>query len=157
MNWTMPELVKSSVWSPAGTRLALGTTAWPRSAKNSTKRRRISAAGNEQILGSGPGWAVRWPHGTEQAAAGGMAPPDPRGGAGAGARSKRTERRHSVEPAITAPTISAERQAAREAGRATRIRWPAVSRGAAAAEPLGQVSELIAGGPRSGGPGSRER
>ena len=40
LNWTMPLLVKSSVWSPAGTRLALGTTAWPRSAKNSRKRRR---------------------------------------------------------------------------------------------------------------------
>ena len=26
MNWTIPEFVKSSVWSPAGTRLALGTT-----------------------------------------------------------------------------------------------------------------------------------
>ena len=43
LNWTIPEFVKSRVWSPAGTRLALGTTVWPRSAKNSTKRRRISA------------------------------------------------------------------------------------------------------------------
>src|SRR5690349_15127207 len=39
----MPEFVNSSVWSPAGTRLALGTTVWPRSAKNSTNRPRISA------------------------------------------------------------------------------------------------------------------
>ena len=53
MNWTIPEFVKSSVGSPAGTRLALGTTAWPRSAKNSTKRRRISAAGSATIRGSG--------------------------------------------------------------------------------------------------------
>ena len=38
--------------SPAGTRLALGTTVWPRSAKNSTNRRRISAAGSATIRGS---------------------------------------------------------------------------------------------------------
>src|SRR5829696_2228281 len=39
----MPEFVNSSVWSPAGTRLALGTIVWPRSAKNSRNRARISA------------------------------------------------------------------------------------------------------------------
>src|SRR5436189_6383481 len=49
----MPELVNRSVASPAGTRLALGMGAWPRSAKNSTNRRRISAAGNATIRGSG--------------------------------------------------------------------------------------------------------
>ena len=52
MNWTIPEFVKSSVWSPAGTRLALGTTVWPRSAKNSMKRRRISADESDVIRGS---------------------------------------------------------------------------------------------------------
>ena len=48
----MPEFVKSSVWSPAGTRLALGTTVWPRSAKNSMKRRRISSPDSHLIRGS---------------------------------------------------------------------------------------------------------
>ena len=59
LNWTMPLLVNSSVWSPAGTRLALGTTVWPRSAKNSRKRPRISVAGSEGDPGvpSSPG---RW-------------------------------------------------------------------------------------------------
>ena len=53
MNWTIPEFVKRSVWSPAGTRLARsGRAVWPRSAKNSTKRRRISAAGSGWIRGS---------------------------------------------------------------------------------------------------------
>jgi hypothetical protein len=33
LNWTMPLFVKSSVWSPPGTRLALWTIVWPRSAK----------------------------------------------------------------------------------------------------------------------------
>jgi class 3 adenylate cyclase len=46
----MPELVKSSVWSPVGTRLALGTTVWPRSAKKSRKRWRISAAGMAPLV-----------------------------------------------------------------------------------------------------------
>ncbi len=58
MNWTIPELVKSSVWSPAGTSEALGTAACPRSSKNSTNRRRISAAGSAVIRGSGPGGGV---------------------------------------------------------------------------------------------------
>ena len=53
MNWTIPEFVNRSVASPAGTRLALGTGVCPRSAKNSTNRRRISAAGNATIRGSG--------------------------------------------------------------------------------------------------------
>ena len=52
MNWTIPEFVNRSVWSPAGTRLALGTTVWPRSAKNSMKRRRISPDGRDVIRGS---------------------------------------------------------------------------------------------------------
>ena len=59
LNWTIPEFVNSSVWSPAGTRLALGTTVWPRSAKNSTNRRRISADGRAWIRGSGRTSAVR--------------------------------------------------------------------------------------------------
>ena len=58
MNWTIPEFVKRSVWSPAGTRLALGTAVWPRSSKNSTKRRRISAAGSDVIRGSCSGTGV---------------------------------------------------------------------------------------------------
>ena len=48
----MPEFVNRSVWSPAGTRLALGTTVWPRSAKNSTKRARISAPVRYGMTGS---------------------------------------------------------------------------------------------------------
>src|SRR5262245_19461674 len=40
----MPELTNSRVWSPAGTRLALGTIVWPRSAKNSRNFARISDA-----------------------------------------------------------------------------------------------------------------
>src|SRR5438445_4484729 len=48
----MPEFVKRSVGSPAGTRLADGTIVWPRAAKNSTNRRRISAAGRASIRGS---------------------------------------------------------------------------------------------------------
>src|SRR6476660_9428235 len=68
----MPELVNSRVWSPAGTRLALGTAACPRSAKNSTNRRRISAAGMEVMRGSGAssgGGIGR--NGTERSARGG--------------------------------------------------------------------------------------
>src|SRR3990172_5117025 len=49
----MPEFVKSSVWSPAGTRLALGTSVWSRPAKKSRKRRRSSAAGRDRMRGSG--------------------------------------------------------------------------------------------------------
>src|SRR6476646_11537489 len=45
----MPLFVKRSVWSPAGARLADGTWVCPRAAKNSTKRRRISAAGRGAI------------------------------------------------------------------------------------------------------------
>src|SRR5207249_2986888 len=54
----MPEFVKRRVWSPAGTRLALGTAVWPRSSKNSTKRFRISAAGSGVIRGSCSGTRV---------------------------------------------------------------------------------------------------
>src|SRR4051812_39717275 len=53
LNWTIPEFVKRSVASPAGTRLALATGVCPRSAKNSMNRRRISAAGSATIRGSG--------------------------------------------------------------------------------------------------------
>src|SRR4026209_789978 len=48
----MPEFVKRSVWSPAGTRLALGTTVWPRSSKYSRNRLRISAEDSGLILAS---------------------------------------------------------------------------------------------------------
>src|SRR5687767_299785 len=51
----MPELTNSSVLSPAGTRLELGTMVWPRSAKNSTKRLRRSVADIHVILGSRSG------------------------------------------------------------------------------------------------------
>ncbi len=53
LNWTMPEFVKSSVWSPAGTSEALGTTSCPRSAKKSRKCCRISDAGIHGIVGPG--------------------------------------------------------------------------------------------------------
>ena len=43
--------MNSSVWSPAGTRLALGTTVCPRSAKNSMNRLRISDAERYGIAG----------------------------------------------------------------------------------------------------------
>ena len=57
-----PEFVNSSVWSPAGTRLALGTTVWPRSAKNSRKRRRISADGSRRDPRiAGDGWGRHRP------------------------------------------------------------------------------------------------
>src|SRR6185436_7239942 len=67
----MPEFVKSRVWSPAGTRLALGMAACPRSAKNSTNRRRISAAGRETIRGSGASAGGIGRNGTERGARGG--------------------------------------------------------------------------------------
>ena len=54
----MPEFVNSSVWSPAGTRLALGTTVCPRSAKNSTNRDRISAAERYGIAVCSVGLAI---------------------------------------------------------------------------------------------------
>jgi hypothetical protein len=53
LNWTIPEFVNRSVWSPPGTRLALGTTVWPRSAKYSTNRSRIWAPLSARIRGSG--------------------------------------------------------------------------------------------------------
>src|SRR5712691_10807616 len=48
----MPLFVKRSVWSPAGTRLALGTIVWRRSSKYSRNRLRISVEGSALIRGS---------------------------------------------------------------------------------------------------------
>ena len=48
----MPEFTNSRVLSPAGTRLELGTVVWPRSAKYSMKRDRISVADFHAIRGS---------------------------------------------------------------------------------------------------------
>ena len=42
LNWTMPELVKSRVWSPPGTSDMDGTMVWPRAAKKSRKALRMA-------------------------------------------------------------------------------------------------------------------
>src|SRR5260221_11781431 len=45
-------MVNRTVWSPAGTSEADGTTVWPRSAKKSTNRLRISSADRNLMRGS---------------------------------------------------------------------------------------------------------
>ena len=107
----MPEFVKRRVWSPAGIRLALGTTVCPRSAKNSRKRRRISAAGSGfagEAASGGVDIRLMVPNGAHRTAPGRrrvQADPAARAAfAPAGRLSDGTACRRAAEPAIIAPT-----------------------------------------------------
>ena len=112
----MPEFVNSSVWSPAGTRLALGTTVWPRSAKNSTNRRRISDGGQgRDPAGPGRGGRRHRPSWYRTAVR--------RSGTAArrrriGARSRRVLR-SARQPALESSRDACDRRARRGAARAS--------------------------------------